>query len=91
MFLGIHNSLLNTHIPGGGVLGLRTYVDVPLENLKSYAIPEPGGYSHCGLIGGPVRAKEGQSKNFEKYPQMAVCFCKNPQMVVHELENWIIW
>ena len=25
---------------GGGVLGLRTYGDVPLENLKSYPVPE---------------------------------------------------
>ena len=28
-------------VPGGGVLGLRTYGDVPLENLKSYPVPEP--------------------------------------------------
>ena len=26
--------------PGGGVLGLRTYGEVPLENLKSYRVPE---------------------------------------------------
>ena len=38
----------------------------------------PGGYSHYGLTGGPVRAKEGQSKNFEKYPQMAVSFSQKP-------------
>ena len=25
---------------GGGVLGLRTYGNVPLENLKSYPVPE---------------------------------------------------
>ena len=50
-----------------------------------------GGYSHCGQTGGPVRAKEGQSKNFEKYPQMVVSFYKNPHMVVHEPENWVIW
>ena len=50
-----------------------------------------GGYSHCGLTGGPVSAKEGQSKNFEKYRQMVVSFYKNPHMVVHEPENWVIW
>ena len=30
------------------------------------------GYSHFGLTGGPVKVKEGQSKIFEKYPQIVV-------------------
>ena len=61
-----------------------------VETLLFQMRPDPGGYSYCGLIGGPVRAKEGQSKNFEKCPYTAVSFYKNPQMVVHELENWVI-
>ena len=28
------------HPGGGGVIGLRTYGEVPLENLKSYPVPE---------------------------------------------------
>ena len=51
-----------------------------------YKDKHPGGHSHCGLTVGPVRAKEGQSKNFEKYPQMVVSIYKNPHMVVHETE-----
>ena len=27
-------------IPGGEVVGLQTYGEVPLENLKSYPVPE---------------------------------------------------
>ena len=46
------------------------------------------GYSHCG--GTPiVSPKEGQRKNFEKYPQMVVSFYKNPQMEFHKPENWV--
>ena len=36
--------------PGGGVLGLRTYGEVPLENLKSYPVPE----SNSKMIPCPV-------------------------------------
>ena len=50
----------------------------------------PGGYSHCGLTGGPVRVKKAQSKNFENYPQMVVSFYKNPQMELYEPENFVI-
>ena len=53
--------------------------------------PRGGGTPIVAWQGGPVRAKEGQSKNFEKYPHMVVSFYKNPHMVVHEPENWVIW
>ena len=39
------------------------------------------GVFHCGLIGGPFRAKQGQSKHFEKYSQMVISLYKNPHMV----------
>ena len=63
-------------------------------NLTDFNARSPGGGGVLPLWpdrGGPVRAKEGQSKNFEKYPQMVVSFYKNPHMVVHEPENWVIW
>ena len=68
-----------------------THNNVKTDSFKVFLSDPGGGYSHSGLTGGPVRAKEGQSKNFENYPQMAVSFYKNPQMVVHKLENWISW
>ena len=51
----------------------------------------PGGALPCGLTGGSSRAKDDQSKTFEKYPQNAVSFYINPQTEVHEPENWVIW
>ena len=36
-----YNAVFTCVYPGGGgVLGLRTHGEVPLENLKSYPVPE---------------------------------------------------
>ena len=57
---------------------LTLFLSVQINSAKGSSLPGGGGYSHYGLTGGPVRAKEGQSKNFEKYPQMAVSFLQKP-------------
>ena len=70
------NKLLKSLITKkGGVMAPR-----PPPSSKALS-PGARAYTHCGVAGGPVRVKEGQSYKFENYHQLAVLFYGNSQMV----------